>query len=404
MRLICRLLRVALHDSRSALMLLVALSALLIGCAATARPAIPTPTEQQQVQLGLTPGALDATPPPSGWYRVLNGQTFIGDSTVLGLAVSAARPSRLAGCALPVYAHSGTKPDFQPVFLLSDDQGRSWQKRHIIGAPKAQGCQLFADPQQPDTFVVVATRSNASPPFAAITTNAGHSWRVISPPIQNAVIDTRFQQGALVAGYFFAGVNTQPSSLTERRTPTGAWQIIAQSSSPLVVAPSDPNRIYTITGVASPLTGAIDSSEVLVTDNAGATWHVALHVPGIRIIVQTAPGGRVYVQQLESLTGSPYQLYYSSDNGQTWQGTAMQDPTAQMFIGPTGRVILVENAGGNSSNQLYTFDPVSAKFTLLGAMPNFPHGAMCVITEGARPTLYCGDDYDTYARPLPLRF
>ncbi len=102
-----------------------------------------------------------------------------GDSS--GIVASAARPGRVAACALPPANQSGT-----PVFALSDDSGRTWQTYPVSVLSKVSSCAILADTRRPDTFILghAAFGSDYDDTPAAITTDGGRTWRALSWPPQ----------------------------------------------------------------------------------------------------------------------------------------------------------------------------------------------------------------------------
>ncbi len=146
------------------LFLLALLPAIIAGCS-------PWPGGQQ-ARVTSSPGASPASsPPPSGWTAVLGGMRFTDAAGAIGLMASAARPGRVAGCGLAARPGNAAVP----TFALSDDAGHTWQTRPITGAQATKICYLFADTQQPDTFVTVWEGSESS--AASVTSDAGRTWR-----------------------------------------------------------------------------------------------------------------------------------------------------------------------------------------------------------------------------------
>src|SRR5262245_39957812 len=91
-------------------------------------PVAPHPTSP------LATTATTATPAspnlvvPAGWKQALRGLVVSDFGHYNTLVTSAAKPSRVAACALPPHPWPVMAP---PQFVLSDDGGRTWQQQAL---------------------------------------------------------------------------------------------------------------------------------------------------------------------------------------------------------------------------------------------------------------------------------
>ncbi len=81
----------------------------------------------------LGPATMTAPPlhVPAGWTQVLPGFILSDFSHYNTLVPSAVKPGRVAACALPPHPWPVS---VEPVFVLSDDGGRTWQQRAMLPA------------------------------------------------------------------------------------------------------------------------------------------------------------------------------------------------------------------------------------------------------------------------------
>lgn len=334
-----------------------------------------------------------ATPhvPPPGWVNMLPGWRVTDLSGVQGLVASAAQPGRIAGCALP----AGLPPrSAVPTFVLSDDAGKTWQTFSITGAHATNSCTILADTQQRDTFVM------DSQGMIMITTNAGLTWTSLA---SSSSVTPSYATG-LVGGYLFGFVVLQGSTdvhLAQISIAGGAWGIldtnlpqgaVLDSQVPFVVDPDDPATIFACL--------ILERGErvVAATRNGGASWQIVQRLPDAhRIAIRTAHHHQVFVEQLNG-KDTRYQLYYSKDDGTTWRGIGLHYKSGgeSLYISPDGH-IMSETGIDASRYNLFTLDPATGSFALLGTYALGPNLFVGVLVNGAAPVLILANMFNTFA-------
>jgi len=308
-----------------------------------------------------------------------------------GLAVSAAQPGRIAGCAFP----AGLPPqEAVPTFVLSNDAGKTWQTRNIIGASATYSCTILADTQQRDTFVVEL------PDRMMITTNAGLTWTSL---VSSSSVIPSYAYG-LVGGHLFGFVVLQGSlnaHLAEIPISGGTWRIldanmpqgaVLDSQIPFAVDPDNSATIFA--GVM------LDQGEraVIATRNGGASWQVVQKLPDAhRIAIWTAHRHQVFVEQLLGID-TKYQLYYSNNDGATWQGIGLHYKSGGelLYIGWDGS-ILTETGIDATTYHVFALNPTTGRFAWLGTYALGSGLVMGVMVEGATPALILAGMSDTFA-------
>lgn len=373
------------------IILLMLLSACSTGNGSSSTGNAPTP--------GPTSGkdVATATPhvSPPGWVNMLPGWRVTDLSGEQGLVASAAQPGRIAGCALS----AGLPPqEAVPTFVLSNDAGKTWQTRNIIGASATNSCTILADTQQRDTFVL------ESPDRMMITTNAGLTWTSL---VSSSSVIPSYAYG-LVGGHLFGFVVLQGSlnaHLAEIPISGGTWRIldanmpqgaVLDSQIPFAVDPDNSATIFA--GVM------LDQGEraVIATRNGGASWQVVQKLPDAhRIAIWTAHRHQVFVEQLNG-KDTRYQLYYSKDDGVTWQGIGLHRKSGgeSLYISPDGN-IMSETGIDASTYNLFTLDPATGSFALQGAYALEPNMFVGVLVNGTAPALILADMFNTFALYLP---
>jgi hypothetical protein len=356
------------------------------------------------------PGHMSTKTPPQGWQRILNGQTFTDQIGEHGLVASAARPGRLAGCALPA-----SQPDdapAHPIFALSDDAGRTWQPYTIPGAPTTRMCLVFADTQQPDTFAITLHEGDKPPTY--ITTNAGQTWRTLTPPPGDVMHDLI----NLTGGTVLATVSTptfQNWHLAETiLSPNGnsAWQMIdatlpdlypaqypgyLNAPQAIAVDPDNPAHIYVVMAAV-----AAAGDVLYATNDNGGSWQRLYQLPTAnRIALWTRTPHRVYLEDLDDRAPTTYQLFYSADDGAHWQGIGLHTQQGEdIFISPHGSIITFMELDA-ATGTFFSLNPTTGVFTkrITSVILNGPF--IGVIVDGPAPAFIYADQTNTYTLPLP---
>ena len=373
------------------------------------------PTVVVQVQTPTT------EPLPPGWTTLLPGRRFsVGGSR--GLAVSRARPGRLVGCS--VSGPYGAQASDQTL-EISDDGGQTWRESPIPNLQPAMNCVVVVDQVHPDTFVVGDQISSFGPSGdnqLDITTDAGHTWRLLTMPTGRFNLDTfSFQGPTLVDDHLIGMVMLNVAGET-----TWRWGDLSldgkltflDSTLPypdavsrqngimaFAVDPTDALRIYAV--IASKYDPAHPSSDIYLytTTNAGATWHETHDfVFGGRIQLWAPAPGALYfwvAYPEKSPTGNPLQM--STDGGVTWRDvTPAGLAIDSVWFGPDGQIVLLDVPTGFSTARLDELDPATGKLTPLGAFPPASTtGYETIISGGADPRIIVADPNTTFACPLP---
>ncbi len=371
---------------------LVLLLALLSACAtapgssSTSISPTPGPTISGKGSATITPGV-----PPTGWVRMLAGLRVTDLAAAQGMVASAAQQGRIAGCALP----AGLPPqEAVPTFVLSDDAGKTWQTHRIKGAPATNSCTILADSQQRDTFVVDL------PDRMMITTNGGLTWTSLA---SSSSVTPSYANG-LVGGYLFGFVVLQGSMnvhLAQISIAGGAWRILdtnlpqgaaLDSQVPFAVDPDDPATIFVC------LILERGERAVAATRNGGASWQIVQRLPDAhRIAIWTAHRHQVFVEQLLGVD-TKYQLYYSNNDGATWQGIGLHYKSGgeSLYISPDGNIMSKTGIDASRYN-LFTLDPATGSFALLGTYALGPNLFVGVLVNGAAPALILANMFNTFA-------
>ena len=376
----------------------------LVGCDFGAMSSAPKSHDQQPA---LTPGTPGVGVAPAGWRRMLNGQALTDSTAENSMAVSPARPNRLAACALP-----NTSSGAQPVFLLSDDEGRTWQSHALSGiGAHWQTCFTLADAELPNTFALAVGDPggpNGGASQVELTTDAGQTWRVAQTPPGDPIAVYAHGETTLVDGILYA--NLRSSSLTQdefaRLTPDGVWHNLnttlpyahtpaGQTPESVTVDQSNANHVL----IAQPTTHSVSA---FLSADSGATWRAVYSWPSSLVVaLWSGPSQRFYAQDVIHSTATATQFFYSEDGGVTWVGSGLHANGAysvadSVFASPSGRVVTAWDA------HFFTLNPATGVFALLGAAPTFVSEILsCVIVEGPNPSLVCTGGADTFARSLP---
>ena len=335
-----------------------------------------TATPSPGATLGPTPLAAPAIHVPAGWTQVLPGLIVSDFSEYNTLVQSAVMPDRIAACALPPRAWPVTAV---PVFVLSDDGGRTWQQRPIRLAGSVWECNLQENLLNPDTYAVSLTHiidgKAGGPDETLVTHDAGRTW-------QSATLPASMEYSCA----------TLPQQLA---LPS---QMQAQ---PCTVDPWDPNHLYAFI-YNSPSTP--QGQSLYESRDGGSSWH-RLHVwptaLGYMEIHPTSSG--LYVVDSQDPVGDEG-VYRSTDGGVSWNRLPAKENTrAVTYFGFGGRLLSTAYA------QLFQVDPTTGVPTLLGDVPVAEEGngsvggviSAVAICEGAEPSLVVAGPAGTFVRSLP---
>ena len=351
-------------------------------------------------QTKTTPSIDKSAASPQGWITILSGMRFTDAYGAIGLVASAARPGRIAGCGLAAPAGKAAIP----TFVFSDDSGRTWHISPIKGAQATKGCYLFADTQQPDTFAAVTELDSGSVSLA-VTNDVGRTWHRLAIP-------TEFGFGMdpagnhLVGGEFFALIHPKGSSdfhvvetsiggtgwrTLDETLPTAVWD---RSQLAFAVDPDDSATLYAATTVNGILT-------IFSTSDKGATWHPTLEVPSAhRIMIWTAHWHQVFVEQLAGEDAAA-QFYFSEDGGATWMPSGLHYRAGgeSMYVGAAGHIV-TQTSVDATTYHLFTLDPFSGRFSLLGTYVLGAGASIGVVVEGVSTAFIYAKSDGTYRLSL----
>jgi len=113
---------------------------------------------------------------------VLPGLTVSDFGHFNTLVTSAAKPGRVAACGLP--PHSWPQ-NVAPMFVVSDDGGRTWQQRALPLAGSVWECDLNGDLLDPDAYALGVRRISQGAVDGQgemfITQDAGRTWQSGAP-------------------------------------------------------------------------------------------------------------------------------------------------------------------------------------------------------------------------------
>ena len=331
---------------------------------------------------------------------MLSGERFVGSGGVSGLTASLARPGRVAGCALP----AGPTHAAAPYLAVSDDEGSTWQAHPVAGAAALPSCIVLADAQQPDTFVVgPGFGGTGIEPAAYLTRDAGRTWTRITTP-SGSTVALLYGTTMLVGGELLALLNDGSAHTTRlaERLASGAW-VYLDAGLPhdpgtfVVTAMLDaetPSHVYAILP-----TGPVGMA-LYATNDSGASWHKQLTLATASFAsLWSLPNHRLFVQAPTDGAGGMVMLR-SLDGGDTWSTVLLRgDPDAgqiMVLVGSSGRLLDMTEAG--------IFQPAGGEgqpAMKLADLPDSHFLAACVIVEGSKPALLCGDESGTLAHSLP---
>jgi hypothetical protein len=360
----------------------VGLVAILLGIALAPRlrsplaPHIASPL----ATLTVSPSGVSAAPNlvvPAGWKPTLPGLVVSDFGHVNTLVTSAAKPSRVAACALPPHPWPVM---VAPQFALSDDGGRTWQLHDLPLAGSVWECFLAGDLVDPDIYTVSVTHSidgkASEPDVNLVTHDAGQTWRLGSAPQSTAPVCA-----------------TLPQQLH-----MPAW-VEAQ---PCAVDPFDPTHLYALITASATENRGMSLYE---THTSGSSWRL-LHAwptalgPRSMEIHPTASG--LYVVDGQDGGGGEGE-YWSADGGASWTKAPLKAPVSSVtYFGQAGRLL------ATTLPHLFQVDPVTGAATPLGDVPVTRQDgtvggviSAVAICEGSLPSLVVSGPLGTYVRSLP---
>jgi hypothetical protein len=116
---------------------------------------------------------------PAGWKQVLPGLVLSDFGHFNTLVTSAVKPSRVAACALPPHPWPVS---VAPVFVLSDDGGRTWHQQALPLAGSVWDCTLYGNMLDPETYAISVSHftQGAATESAEmlVTHDADRTWRL----------------------------------------------------------------------------------------------------------------------------------------------------------------------------------------------------------------------------------
>jgi photosystem II stability/assembly factor-like uncharacterized protein len=290
------------------------------------------------------------------------------------LVTSAAKPDRVAACALPPHSWPVM---VAPQFVLSEDGGRTWEQQAVSLVGSVWGCDLAGDPLDPDTYALSAIHiidgKAMGPDAIVVTHDAGRTWRLEATPAA-----------------MLHSCATLPQQL---HMPT--W-VQAQ---PCVPDPLDPTHLYALVATSAMVNQGMSLYE---SHTSGTSWH-ALHTWPTAIgsppmeIHPTSSG--LYVVDGQD-GGGGEGVYRSADHGATWHKLPLKAPVSSVtYFGQAGRLL------ATALPQLFQVNPVTGAATPLGDIPVTQNAGGVIsavaICEGSQPSLVVSGPLGTYVRSLP---
>jgi BNR/Asp-box repeat len=363
----------------------VGLVATLLGIALVPRIRSPlaTHTSSPLATLTVSPSGVSAAPNlvvPAGWNQVLPGLVVSDFSHFNTLVTSAAKPSRVAACALPPHPWPVM---VAPQFVLSDDGGRTWQQYDVPLAGSVWGCDLAGDLLDPDMYTISVTHifdgRASEPDVNLVTHDAGHTWRLGSAPQSIAPV----------------------CAMLPQQLHMPAW-VEAQ---PCAVDPLDPTHLYALITTSATENRGMSLYE---TYNSGTSWRLLHAWPtaiGSRFMEIHSTIRGLYVVDGQDGGGGEGD-YRSTDGGASWHKVPLKAPVSSVtYFGQAGRLL------ATVLPHLYQVDPLTGAATPLGDVPvtqgmypgGYPGGVISAVAicEGSQPSLVVSGPLGSYMRSLP---
>jgi hypothetical protein len=326
--------------------------------------------------LGLSPLPTPLVYVPAGWTQVLPGLILSDFGHFNTLVSSAVQPGRLAACALPPHSWPVS---VAPVFVMTDDGGRTWQQRPIPLAGSVWECDLAGDLLNPDTYAVslihIIDGKSGGPDETLVTDDAGRTWR----------------RAAMPASMEYSCA-TLPQQLHMPE-----WV----QADPCTVDPWNPAHLYAVVPLSPSTTN--HGLSLYETRDGGSSWHL-LHTWPTTYRLQELHLTRsgLYVEDSQDGVGKQG-VYRSADGGTTWAELPLKEAWVNYF-GLGGRLL------ATAYPRLFQVDPVTAALTPLGEVPVIDESTGVVtgvitavaICEGDEPALVVAGPYGTFVRSLPL--
>jgi photosystem II stability/assembly factor-like uncharacterized protein len=315
---------------------------------------------------------------PAGWKPVLPGLVVSDFSHLNTLVTSAAKPGRVAACALPPH---GWPVSVAPVFVRSDDGGRTWQHQAVPPVGAVWRCDLTSDPLDPDMYAMsvihIIDGKAQGPDEIAVTHDAGRTWRLEAMPAT-----------------MLYSCATLPQQLN---MPTWA------EAQPCTVDPFDPTHHYAFITASATENRGLSLYETRDSGNSWRSLHTWPTAIGLRFMEIHPTSGGLYIIDRQDAAGGEG-IYRSTDGGAAWNKLPVQgNGVGLLYFGHTGRIVTMEYP------QVSQVDPVTGEPTPLGETPVIIGGngdvsgiiSAVAICEGSQPSLVVSGPFGTYVRSLP---
>jgi hypothetical protein len=362
----------------------LAMGLVVVGLVATLLSALlthVTPPHLARRTASPTAAPTAAPPPPgllvpAGWKQALPGLVVSDFGHFNTLVTSAVKPNRVAACALPPHPWPVS---VAPVFVLSDDGGRTWQQQAVPLAGLVWECTLEGDSLDPESYAMRVshfTQGAVTEPEILLTQDAGRTWRLAPLPARM----------------------THSCATLPQQLHMPAWA----EAYPCVVDPWDLTHLYAF--IVTTLSTERYGLSLYETRDGGTSWR-SLHTwptaSELRLMEIHPTSGGLYVVDGQD-SGGGEGVYRSADGGATWSKLPLKSTVSGLtYFGQAGRLLTMVYP------QLFQVDPVTGAATPLGDVPVIKENnggviSAVAICEGSLPSLFVSGPYGAYVRSLPL--